>query len=89
MRLLAYALLALALVAAPAAATDLSTDSAKRGGCAEAVRPQAAAPAYQLAQSSCRSDCRSQRGYCVSTCRDSQCRAICNDVYQSCVSRCR
>jgi len=43
----------------------------------------------QLAQSSCRADCSSRRGYCVSSCRDSQCRAICNDIYQSCVSSCR
>jgi hypothetical protein len=43
----------------------------------------------QLAQSDCRGNCSSSRGYCMSTCRDSFCRAVCNDRYQSCVSACR
>jgi hypothetical protein len=43
----------------------------------------------QLAQSDCRGNCSSSRGYCMSTCRDSFCRAVCNDRYQSCVSSCR
>jgi hypothetical protein len=43
----------------------------------------------QLAQSDCRGNCSSSRGYCMSTCRDSFCRAVCNDRYQSCLSSCR
>jgi hypothetical protein len=45
----------------------------------------------EFAQSGCGGDCRSRRGYCLSSCRDGdrQCRAICNDLYQSCLSSCR
>jgi len=66
------------LAGAPAGCTEFSVASAG---------PKATT--LHLAQSSCRGECSSRRGYCMSTCRDGQCRAICNDLYQSCVSSCR
>lgn len=60
-------------------------DCPQPGGAAGATAP------LQLAQNSCRGNCSSRRGYCLSSCRegDRQCRAICNDLYQSCLSSCR
>jgi hypothetical protein len=60
-------------------------------GCGERAVAVDARGMIQFAQSGCRGDCSSRRGYCLSSCRDGdrQCRAICNDLYQSCLSSCR
>ncbi len=58
------------------------------GACLGTAADRAASP-FQLAQSDCRGQCSSSRGYCLSTCHDSFCRAVCNDRYQSCLSSCR
>jgi hypothetical protein len=83
--------LMMALCAPSLAAGNGAAASATPPDCTGAPTPALARPSspVQLAQSSCRADCSSRRGYCVSSCRDSQCRAICNDIYQSCVSSCR
>ena len=91
MRSLACAVLfLLALTGAAFAASGESLPAESVPSCAEirvSEAPRSNLP-IQLADS-CRSNCSSRRGYCVSSCRDSQCRAICNDIYQSCVSSCR
>jgi hypothetical protein len=90
MRNLLTALFVLVALCAPGLAADNgATPSAAPLDCTAATSPARPALPVQLAQSSCRADCSSRRGYCVSSCRDSQCRAICNDIYQSCVSGCR
>ena len=94
-RLLCAILLAFACITTASAAPDESLSGAAMVGCADVndrialeAAPQSQPP-VQLAQSNCRGDCSSRRGYCMSSCRDSQCRAICNDMYQSCMSSCR
>ena len=92
MRKFLTAFFLLVALCAPSLAADKDArPSATPPDCAAATTADFAKtlPSIQLAQSSCRADCSSRRGYCVSSCRDSQCRAICNDIYQSCVSGCR
>ncbi|MCW5771658.1 MAG: hypothetical protein KIT16_08500 [Rhodospirillaceae bacterium] len=88
MRALSLAICLIAGFAATALAGPDLSRGATAPGCPERTAP-AAAMSIQLAQSSCRGECSTRRGYCMSTCRDSQCRAICNDLYHSCVARCR
>lgn len=89
MRRLLHLAFALSLAAGPALAdAPAQSRAAAPEGCA-GVALAPAAPAIQLAQSDCRGQCSTSRGYCLSTCRDSFCRAVCNDRYQSCVSACR
>ncbi len=85
---LSLALIAL-LSSAPALAAPASRilDPATGGYLGMAADRTAAL--LQLAQSDCRGQCSSSRGYCLSTCHDSFCRAVCNDRYQSCLSSCR
>jgi len=94
-RLLCAVLLAFACLATASAAPNEAMPGADIPGCTDinslagaGAATQSQAP-VQLAQSGCRGNCSSRRGYCMSSCRDSQCRAICNDIYQSCVSSCR
>jgi hypothetical protein len=92
MRHLISALLIASALCLPAhAGSDASTVWAAPPACAASSggATAAKAPTVQLAQSSCRGNCSSRRGYCMSTCRDRQCRAICNDLYQSCLASCR
>ena len=91
MRRLASALLVvLAFSASPFAQTATAPPVAPANCAAADVSSSGRdVPGVQLAQSSCRANCRSRRGYCLSSCRDRQCRAICYDLYQSCLAGCR
>jgi len=90
-RLISAFVFALALCAPAFAGSDEASPAGPPPGCVEPsiaiAHPKTAT--LHLAQSSCRGDCSSRRGYCMSSCRDGQCRAICNDIYQSCLSSCR
>jgi len=92
-RLLTAFFVILALFAPNLAATATTPTTATAASTAAAAPCDAilaTAPPIQLAQSGCRSDCRSRRSYCLSSCSGrSQCSAICNDNYQSCLAGCR
>lgn len=85
----AFAAVLFVLFSSAPALTGAGSGPPASKGCTERDVAARDVATLQLAQSSCRADCRSRRGYCISSCRDSQCRAICNDLYQSCVSSCR
>jgi hypothetical protein len=89
-RLLSAFAVALALCRPALASFEQASPGGPPADCAQPGGATATA-SLQLAQSSCRGNCNSRRGYCLSSCRegDRQCRAICNDLYQSCLSSCR
>ncbi len=82
-------LLALAPVVLVLLAPALANSAPGARSCTDPALAAADRAGVELAQSDCRGNCSSSRGYCLSTCRDSFCRAVCNDRYQSCLSSCR
>lgn len=87
--LLLFFTLGTALAGTPATIPGCSDAAMPAATIADDFVPRSSTAPVQLAQSTCRGECSSRRGFCMSTCKDSQCRAICNSSYQSCVGSCR